>query len=807
MRPARSSEYMGLLLSMAALAVLAALFLFPGKAQGQTMNAAPTFNTGLSATTSIEENTATNMDIGSPYTAMDTDTGDTLTYGLDGTDKDSFGVDTSTGQLKTKDALNYESKSSYSVTVTVRDSKDSMGTADTVTDATMAVTINVTNEDEDGTVTITGTLDGGVELTAAVTDMDGEVTSTTWQWARGDTATGTFDNITGATATTYTTVAADVGMFLEATASYTDPQGSGKSAGAVTSSAIAASNAEPAFPSSETGARAVDENTAANTNIGAAVAATDTDSGATLTYALTGTDASSFDIVTTSGQIKTKDALDHENKDSYTVMVTVRDSKDAAGDADTTVDDTIAVTITVTNVNDVPTITTTDITESVNENTATSVVIQTYAATDEDRPAQTLSWNLEGTDSGDFEINSSTGALTFKDVPDYESPADGDAMNDYNITVKVTDNGSPAKSATRAVTITVDDVNDAPTIDSGSAAFPVDENTLTTVVIQPYAASDEDVPAQTLTWSLEGTDAGDFGINLSTGALTFKDVPDYEMPADDGGNNVYNITVRVTDDGSPNMSDTQAVAITVSDVNEPPDITSTGTSHTAPSFAEIAFDATSPDLSVVTYTADDPESNTLAWSVSGTDAASFTIDSTGKLSFSTRPNFEIPADVADSNMMGADDNVYKVVVEVKDSLDDSGNSDTTVDDTINVTVTVTNVDETPEITTDMATHTAPSIAEIEYDIADTDLSATAKDVATYAAVMRKARPSSGPSVETMRATSPSTPAPASCLSSKGQTLKCRLTATQTTPTRSSSRRRTAPLPRTMLLKPGTSPSR
>ena len=50
----------------------------------------------------------------------------------------------------------------------------------------------------------------------------------------------------------------------------------------------------------------------------------------------------------TSGQLRTKDALDYETKSSYSVTVSVRDNKDADGNADTATDDTITVTITVT---------------------------------------------------------------------------------------------------------------------------------------------------------------------------------------------------------------------------------------------------------------------------------------------------------------------------------------------------------------------------------------------------------------------------------------------------------------------------
>ena len=242
----------------------------------------------------------------------------------------SFTIDSASGQLLTSDALDYETKSSYTVTVNVRDSKDSAGSANTATDASITVTINLTNVDEPGTVTISGTVSGGSTLMASVTDIDGTPTSVTWRWARGDTQNGTFTNITGATSDSYTLVAADVTKYLRATASYTDPEGSNKSANAVTSGAVGASNAEPMF-STDTTTRSVPENSASGIDIGAAVTAMDSDSD-TLFYSLASTgDGSSFTIDSASGQLLTSDALNYETKSSYTVTVNVRDSKDAAG--------------------------------------------------------------------------------------------------------------------------------------------------------------------------------------------------------------------------------------------------------------------------------------------------------------------------------------------------------------------------------------------------------------------------------------------------------------------------------------------
>ena len=99
-------------------------------------NVAPEFAADT-ADRSVAENTAAGENIGDPVAATDADEGDTLNYALGGADADSFSIDASTGQLMTKAELDYETKSSYTVEVTVT---DAAGESDTIT-----VTINITD--------------------------------------------------------------------------------------------------------------------------------------------------------------------------------------------------------------------------------------------------------------------------------------------------------------------------------------------------------------------------------------------------------------------------------------------------------------------------------------------------------------------------------------------------------------------------------------------------------------------------------------------------------------------------------------
>ena len=85
------------------------------------MHAVPEFGSDATTTLFVPENTPAGENIGDPFTATDDDD-TTLTYSLDDQDGASFEIDAS-GQIKTKSALDYETKDTYAVTVSVHDGK------------------------------------------------------------------------------------------------------------------------------------------------------------------------------------------------------------------------------------------------------------------------------------------------------------------------------------------------------------------------------------------------------------------------------------------------------------------------------------------------------------------------------------------------------------------------------------------------------------------------------------------------------------------------------------------------------------
>ena len=236
--------------------------------------------------------------------------------------------------------------------------------------------------------------------------------------------------------------------------------------------------------------RSVAENTAAGTDIGAPVAATAV--SGTVTYTLGGTDAASFDIVAETGQLRTKAALDYETRSSYEVTVT-------ATDADGSVTSTVA--IEVTNVIELAAIAgPAAITFA--ENGAGRVATYT-ASSEEDQDG--VVWTVAGTDSAHFTIDTPGGALRFHidpidpnifpKLPDFESPDDADADNDYEITLLA--RAGATISTPYAVTVTVTDVDEAGVI-SLSSARPSKGSALTATLNDP-----DGVTAGTTLWQWE----------------------------------------------------------------------------------------------------------------------------------------------------------------------------------------------------------------------------------------------------------------------------------------------------------------
>lgn len=163
-----------------------------------------------------------------------------------------------------------------------------------------------------------------------------------------------------------------------------------------------------------------------------------------------------------------------------------------------------------------------------------------------------------GADDGQFNLNATTGALTFKVAPDYETPGSAAGSNVYTVKVKALD--AAGNSAVQTITVNVTDVDDAaPVFTSPAMTSLVDVGhgiaTSTTV----YTAEATD--SSSVTYSLSGgADKALFDIS-SAGVVTFKNLETYATPHDVGLDHVYDFKVMATD-AAGNTSE-QAVAFTL----------------------------------------------------------------------------------------------------------------------------------------------------------------------------------------------------------------------------------------------------
>lgn len=194
----------------------------------------------------------------------------------------------------------------------------------------------------------------------------------------------------------------------------------------------------------------------------------------------------------------------------------------------------------------------------IDENTS---AVTTVTATDKNF-GDTVTFAITGgADAAKFAIDGTSGALSFIAAPNFEAPTDAGQNNFYDVVVTASD-GSLTDA--QSIQVKVNNVSDtAPFITSNgagaTASVIVAENTaaVTTVV-----ASDD--AGDTVTYSITGgDDAGLFTIDATTGALRFINAPNFEAPTDFDGDNVYDVAVTASDGL---LVDSQTIAVTVGDV-------------------------------------------------------------------------------------------------------------------------------------------------------------------------------------------------------------------------------------------------
>ncbi|MEM7537787.1 MAG: cadherin domain-containing protein [Chloroflexota bacterium] len=280
---------------------------------------------------------------------------------------------------------------------------------------------------------------------------------------------------------------------------------------------------------------AVNENEPVGTVIGS-LSSVDVNSQDVHTYSLTGGDVSAFSINGTA--LETAALFDYEAKNSYTISITTDDGHGKTFEK--------AFTITISDVNEAPT--NIDLSNAaIDENQPVGTAVGTLNTTDED-VTDLHTYRLTGGDVSAFTIADTL--LETAAIFDYE------VKSSYTISI-TTDDGR-GKTFEKAFTITISDVNEAPTNISLSSAA-IDENQPVGTPVGTLTTTDEDL-ADFHNYTIVGGDVSAFTVNddlVSTAAIF-----NHEVKAS------YAITVRSTDHGDSSVD--IGFTILVNDINDAP---------------------------------------------------------------------------------------------------------------------------------------------------------------------------------------------------------------------------------------------
>ena len=576
-------------------------------------NAAPVFPPEENGERSILENTPAGQRVGATVTARDANSL-TLTYSLEGRDKDSFNIDGSTGQIRTKGPLNHEGKASYSMFVVVEDGdggSDVIGVTIAVGDVSeqpsrpAAPTVEREEDDPETDGVDESTMMLKVSWVAPETTGPA-ITSYNVEYREGTSGTFLEDNcretmganncrgIEG-TETVITDLMPNSSYQVRVTAISDDEQNSLPSP-TQTGSTMPSNNA-PVF-STDTQERSVNENTVAGTNIRGRITARDSDTGDTLTYSLVDPDINNegdheefFDIDEGSGQLKTKADLNHEDSArcgyvetvdptqcTYTVTVTATDMKGET--------DTIEVTITV-NDRPEPPPAPSGLVVTVDRNSPQDTLQVSWMAPDVTGkpPITKYVVNYRGGPSGTSDVAEDATNATIESLRPFTS---------YTVEVRaVNDEGdSPRVSSTER---TSRENNALPVFSPVEVDLTVPENTsVGGTVGNAVTATDGD--SDGLTYTLSGAHASLFDIDSDSGQVKVDAPLNLEAECGDADNHAtqcnYTVVVKATDGNGGSHSATVTIMVTDLDDEAPSRPSAPTVSPAVPSEDEPHLDPT-----------------------------------------------------------------------------------------------------------------------------------------------------------------------------------------------------------------------
>ncbi len=396
----------------------------------------------------------------------------------------------------------------YLVTVTAFD-----GTSST----SQAVSITVRNEEEAGSITLSQlTPQVGISVTASLDDSDKGVTGAEWQWYRGGPATDTDDPADGIQEDEIVTLFGALGTTGENAGKFgakCDPTSA--TLAERTNCWIEGATSSTYTPVTADTTGGPDDSAGDPTaqRLTAVVRYTDT--------VMTDNDTRNADGTITAGTPDEKDDGDIAiaTTDNAATPRPNQNSAPSFGD-DESVDREVA------------------------ENAKDANVGEPVTANDGD--ADALLYSLSGDGHEAFKVDRKNGQIKTAKALDFET------QSSYSITLTATDPSGASDSIT--VNVEVTDADDAATISAVSSLTYAEGGT---DPVATFTADDQDGDA--IVWSLGGADADLF--TIEGGVLAFKKSPNYESPADEGSDNIYDVTVRAS-------GGTTDVVVTVTNVDE-----------------------------------------------------------------------------------------------------------------------------------------------------------------------------------------------------------------------------------------------
>lgn len=399
----------------------------------------------------------------------------------------------------------------------------------------------------------------------------------------------------------------------------------------------------------------VSENSTNGTVVGQVIA-TDPNENQTITFSiLSGNSGNTFAINSTNGTITVSNSqnLDAETTPQYQLQVSAQDNLGLSS--------TATVTINVTSVNQSPEID--DQGFNLNENSPVGTVVGTILASDPDQSQQLTYTIVSGNTSGTFALNSNTGVLTVakNQLLDFES------NTSFTLVVKVQDNGIGTLSDQANILITINNVNEAPVVEN--QLFSCSSNVQNGYIVGQINAFDYDFNQALSYLIVSGNIFNIFSLNNITGTLTVTNASALASVS-----SPINLSVKVSDNGNPQLSSTCTVTITVTQANNNPPVIN------AQTFQVNENSVTGTTVGQIVASDPNP-GQTLSYTIlSGNNSGAFSLTSTGLLQ------------VANSSALNYETtNVFNLVVKVSD------NGNPSLSAQAQITININNVNEAPSI--------------------------------------------------------------------------------------------------------------